>query len=119
MLEKIRLRYQKKGLRSLNKVECAWSHIEESFGFHRAVDIDKDAIENYQTKRLESGARPATINRETTYLKLGIKLLGLPVPVVEKLAEDNVRTGFIRVPELMLSWPKYKSRYTRHHRISL
>ena len=61
------------------------------------VDIDKDAIENYQTKRLESGAAPATINRETAYLKLGIKLLGLPVPVVEKLKEDNVRQGFICV----------------------
>src|SRR5262245_3271764 len=99
MLEKISLRFQKRGLRSFDKVQCAWSHVEEDFRFHRAVDIDKDAIENYQTQRLASGAKPATINRETTYLKLGLKLLGLPVPTVEKLAEDNVRQGFLRVPE--------------------
>ena len=98
MLDRIRLRYQKKGQRSFINVQYCWPNIEAGFPFHRVVDIDKDAIEGYQTKRLEAAA-PATINRETAYLKLGFKLLGLPVPAVEDLAEDNVRQGFIRVPE--------------------
>ncbi len=98
MLEKIRLRYQKKGQRSFINVQYCWPNLEAGFPFHRVVDIDKDAIEGYQTKRLEAAA-PATINRETAYLKLGFKLLGLPVPIVENLAEDNVRQGFIRNPE--------------------
>src|SRR5262245_40347862 len=94
-LEKIKLRYQKRAQRSFIKVERAWKELEAGFQFHRVVDIDMDAIEKYQTKRLESGAAPATINREIAYLKLGIKLLGLPVPSVEQLAEDNIRQGFI------------------------
>ena len=32
-------------------------------------------------------------------VKLGIKLLRLRVPAVAQLAEDNVRQGFLRVPE--------------------
>src|SRR5262249_24694992 len=101
MLEKIKLRYQKRAQRSFINVERAWKEIdsEDGFRFYRVVDIDKDAIEKYQGERLESGAAPATINREVAYLKLGIKLLGLPVPSVEQLAEDNIRQGFLRVPE--------------------
>jgi integrase len=99
MLEKIRLRYQKKGQRSFKNVEYCWPYIEAGFPFHRVADIDKDKIEAYQTKGLEAGAAPATINREVAYLKLGFKLLGLPIPTVEKLAEDNVRQGFIRVAD--------------------
>jgi integrase len=99
MLEKIRLRYQKKGQRSFINVQYCWPYIQAGFPFHRVADIDKDKIEAYQTKRLEAGAAPATINREVAYLKLGFKLLGLPVPTVEKLAEDNVRQGFIRVAD--------------------
>src|SRR5262245_8672102 len=98
-LEKIRLRYQKKGQRSFINVEYCWPHIQAGFPFHRVADIDKDAFETYQTRRLEAGAAPATINRETAYLKLGIKLLGLSVPSVEQLKEDNVRQGFLRVGE--------------------
>ena len=99
MLEKIRARYLKKQQRSFKNVEYCWPHLEAGFPFHRVADIDKDKIEAYQTKRLEAGAAPSTINREMAYLKSGFKLLGLPVPIVEDLAEDNVRQGFIRVPE--------------------
>ena len=67
------------------------------FPFRRVVDIDQDAIENYQAARLKAGAAPSTINQETAYLKSGFKLLWLPVPVVAQLAEDNVRQGFVRI----------------------
>jgi integrase len=99
MLEKIRGRYLKKQQRSFKNVQYCWPQIEAGFRFHRVADVDKDKIEGYQTKRLEAGAAPATINREVAYLKLGFKLLGLPIPTVEKLAEDNVRQGFIRVAD--------------------
>jgi integrase len=99
MLEKIELHYSKKQNRSFKNVKYCWPHIEGGFPFHRVVDIDKDAIEKYQAARLKAGAAPSTINRETAYLKLGFKLLGLAAPVVAQLAEDNVRQGFLRVPE--------------------
>jgi integrase len=99
MLEKIKLHYIKKQNRSFKNVEYCFPHIRNGFPFHRVADIDKDAIERYQVARLEAAAAPATINREVAYLKLGIKLLGLPVPDVDQLAEDNVRQGFLRVPE--------------------
>jgi integrase len=99
MLDKIELRYSKKQNRSFKNVSYCWPHIEDGFPFHRVVDIDKDAIERYQTTRTKAGAAAGTVNREVAYVKLGIKLLGLPVPNVEQLAEDNVRQGFLRVPE--------------------
>jgi integrase len=97
MLAKIELHYQKKGQRSFKNVKFCWPHIEAGFQFHRAVDIGKDVIEKYQTARLGEKAQPSTVNREVAYVKLGIKLLGLPVPIVEQLRENNVREGFIRV----------------------
>jgi len=99
MLDRIRLRYAKKENRSFKNVEYCWPHIEAGFAFHRATDIDNDAIEKYQAARREAGAKPATINREVAYVKLGIKLLGLPVPTIANLVEDNARQGFLRVGE--------------------
>ena len=98
MLAKLELHYTKKQNRSFKNIKYCWGHIETGFPFHRVADIDQDAIENYQAARLKAGAEPSTINRETAYLKLGIKLLGLAVPAVAQLTEDNVREGFIRVP---------------------
>jgi integrase len=99
MLAKIELHYLKKQNRSFKNVKYCWPSIEAGFPFRRVVDIDKDAIEQYQTARLKAGAAPSTINREVVYLKLGFKLLGLPVPTVGLLAEDNARQGFLRIPE--------------------
>ena len=99
MLAKIEARYLRKQNRSFKNVKYSWPYIENGFQFHRAVDIDKDAIERYQAARTKAGAAPGTVNREVAYVKLGLKLLNLPVPHVEKLVEDNVRQGFLRVPE--------------------
>jgi len=99
MLEKIELHYTKEQNRSFKNVKYSWPHLEAGFPFHRVVDIDRDTIERYQQSRLDAGAKPSTINRETAYLKLGVKLCGLPVPTVGQLAEDNARQGFLRIPE--------------------
>ena len=99
LLDKLELDYTRKQNRSFKNIKYCWPHIAAGFPFHRVVDIDKDAIEKYQTARIKAGAASATINREVAYIKRGIKLLGLSVPVVEKLTEDNVRQGFLRIPE--------------------
>ena len=99
MLAKIELHYVKKQNRSFKNVKYSWPLIAAGFPFRRVVDIDKDAIEQYQIARLKAGAAPSTINREVVYLKLGFKLLELPVPAVALLVEDNIRQGFLRVPE--------------------
>jgi integrase len=98
-LEKLRLHYIKRQNRSFKNIEYCWPYIKAAFPFHRIVDIDKDSIEIYQAARLKAGAAPATINREVVYLKLGMKLLGVPVPSIALLTEDNVRQGFLRVSE--------------------
>ena len=48
---------------------------------------------------LPCSAKPSTVNRETAYSKLGFKLLWLSVPQVSQLVENNVRQGFLRIPD--------------------
>jgi integrase len=99
MLAKLKLDYDRKQNRSFKNVQFCWPHIETGFRFKRAAEIDASAIEEYQAGRRKAGALPSTINREVSYVKRAIKLLGLPVPVVDQLSEDNVRQGFIRALE--------------------
>ena len=58
MLERIEIRYTKKENRSFKNVSYCWPHIENGFQFRRVVDIDNDAVENYQAARLKAGAEP-------------------------------------------------------------
>jgi integrase len=75
-------------------------HLIPFFGRHRMMSaIDAIEIERYKEARLAAGAAPATVNRELEALRraftLAVRHGLLPSrPHVERLAEDNVRTGF-------------------------
>jgi integrase len=81
--------------------EWRWSkHLKPFFGHLRAVQVDTDLINKYIDSRQSDGAEDATINRELSAIKrmftLGIrgkKVLG--TPYVPRLAERNVRKGFV------------------------
>jgi len=59
-------------------------------------------IDQYIRQRLTSGARPATVNRETQLLAQAIRPFlekhRLPVPPIRKLPEDNTREVSFREP---------------------
>jgi site-specific recombinase XerD len=77
-------------------------HLKPFFGHLRAVQVGTDQISRYIEKRQDQGAANATINRELACLKrmfnLGVEASPpkvFRVPKFPKLAERNVRTGFV------------------------
>lgn len=75
-------------------------HLIPFFGRHTTMSaIDPIAIEKYKEARLKAGAAPATVNRDLEALRRAFTLAvqhGLLAsrPHIEKLAENNIRTGF-------------------------
>jgi integrase len=100
--------YKKKGNKSIDVlVTVRLPHLEEHFGGWKASAITSQAIEKYQIKRLDSGAAPATINREIATLRRMFRLalkfqrVGF-LPAFEMMKEDNVRKGFFEEEQLAL-----------------
>ncbi len=66
-----------------------------------AKPMKKAAIKKYAQTRISAGAARATVNRELAALRralqLGIddELIRVPLPKIEKLKENNTRTGLI------------------------
>jgi integrase len=91
--------YRANGLRSLDRVEDALTHLRIVFGGWRARAITAAQILKYVAARQAAGAAPATCNRELSALKRMLRLgqrswTGLVVPHIQLLREHNVRTGF-------------------------
>lgn len=95
--------YRINGRRSLDDVEARWTlHLEPFFGHMKACEVSSDLVARYVDRRREEKASNATINREMAALKRMFRL-GLyctppkvnRVPKIPRLAENNVRTGFL------------------------
>jgi integrase len=76
-------------------------HLEPFFRGWRAIDVRGDVIARYVAKRQQEDARPATINRELSVLGRMFALARKhgkvrDIPVIEKLRENNRRTGFLQ-----------------------
>lgn len=91
------------GRKAAEDAKSRWElHLKASFGHLRAVQVGTDQISRYVEKRQCERAANATINRELACLKRMFNLGAqssppkiLRVPKFPKLAEHNVRTGFV------------------------
>ena len=83
-------------------------HLRPGFGELRARDLDTPRVQSYQLKRQAEGAASGTINRECALLKAALNLarrqtppkIGF-VPHIPRLAENNVRKGFLEYVEFV------------------
>lgn len=87
--------------KSTFRAEISVRHLLGFFDNFRANQIDTPAVKRYVEMRLEQGVENATINRELTSLKRIFSLAAkstppkvLQVPNIQKLKENNVRTGY-------------------------
>ena len=89
--------------KSLDDVDARWRlHLEPFFGVMKACEVTSDLVARYVDNRRQEKASNATINREMAALKRMFRL-GLQctppkvnrVPKFPKLAENNIRKGFL------------------------
>jgi integrase len=93
--------YKQSG-KQLVDVEARWRlHLEPFFGGRKLEQVGHDSIVMYRAKRLETRAKPATVNREVALLhrmfvlaKRATKVREMPA-FPQQLREDNVRQGFL------------------------
>ena len=93
--------YKMNGRRSLRQLKARIKNLLRYFDpATKASAITKTAIKRYQMFRLEEGAAPATINRETAALRRAFSIAHSDevisrIPAVPKLTEPPPREGFI------------------------
>jgi integrase len=97
--------YEINGKRSTARIEQARARLTGYFGAQTpALQITAIEIMKYTQARLNTGAAPATINRELAALRRGFRLARragrvADVPPFSLLTERNVRQGFFEEPE--------------------
>jgi hypothetical protein len=71
------------------------AHLREPFGNMKCDALTKQAVAEYINARRKAGRKNATINREVSLLRRSFTLAEVEFPRVQKLAENNVRKGFL------------------------
>jgi integrase len=110
--------YRENGKRSINDVLSRLKlHLRPKLGKLRAADFGSAEVRRYKAARRHEKAEAATINRELSILKRAFSLgsrhepaFVLHNPHVEKIPEDNVRTGFLEIADykkLLAELPPY------------
>jgi len=107
--------YDLDGLRSKERIQQYWKHIERLFGAGtRAVEITPTRLDGYAASRLKEGAARQTVNNELAALRRGFRLAlekGLlsVAPIFKLPKVKNARSGFFEdgdMAALLLELPK-------------
>jgi len=93
--------------RSWTRDRLSLRHLDESFGDLKLNEINTGKIKDYQTKRINDGVEPATVNRELSCLKnlfneakRSNKFFGdNPVSLIMFLDENNEKTRVLSLEE--------------------
>ncbi len=93
--------------RSWTRDRLSLKHLNYSFGNYKLSEIKSGKIKDYQTKRINDGVRPATVNRELSCLKhlfneakRSNKFFGdNPVSSIKFLDENNEKTRVLSIEE--------------------
>jgi integrase len=96
-------RDQRTNKRSTSHSQRRWNkHLKPFFEFTRAADVGTDKLAEYLDKRMNEGAKNATINREIAVLRRMFRLAYyskpqkvMSLPKFPRLKEDDARTGFV------------------------
>src|ERR1700678_703936 len=96
--------YTVNGRKDLVNLQLRWrNHLRDAFGAMPVSAVTSEHVSVYIAKRLEDGAKNATINRELSILKrcylLAIETGKLKFgerPYIGMLKENNVRKGFVK-----------------------
>jgi integrase len=102
-MEEIRVNRNK----TVSKSEERWRlHLMPSFEKIRANKLTSDLVREYISSRQAEGASNATINRELSVLKRAYRIAiendpprVARLPKIPRLKEDNVRKGFLELPQ--------------------
>ena len=70
-------------------------HLREPFGSMKCDALTKQAVVEYINARRKAGRKNATINREISLLRRSFTLAEVEFPRIQKLAENNIRKGFL------------------------
>jgi integrase len=95
--------YRINGRKTTDDVQTRWRlHLEPFLGSRRVLEVTSDLVAKYVDQRQRENAQNATINREMAALKrmFRIGMYATPpkvfrLPRFPKLAEDNIRKGFL------------------------
>jgi integrase len=112
--------FELRGVRSLKSIKSHLKSIDDTFGYWKAVELTKDAINLYIARRVKAGHANASINHSLRLLGQAIRPFltehRLPVPKMRRLPEDNVREGFYsraEVEKLIAALPEDLRDFTR------
>ena len=110
--------YRENGKRSIDDVRSRLKlHLRPKLGKLRAADFGTSELRRYKAARKREKAEAATVNRELSILKRAFSLgsrhdppLVMHNPPIEKLPENNIRTGFLEQADyerLLAELPAY------------
>ena len=121
ILDRLEADFRLREIRGLDKALCHMKPVRAFFGDMRAIHVEEATIDQYIKDRLDARKAPATVNRETQLLTQSFtravkrRVLSF-APLIPKLPERNVRTGFFERSEfegVLGHLPEYLKDFTR------